>query len=260
MSSIIETLILGIIQGLTEWFPVSSSGHLTIIKEIAGWNPPLLFLVFLHVATLSVLIVFFRKVIKDILLALLKGNFDSAEGKIGISIIIGSIPTAIIGFVFRDLFKSFFNNLLVVGIALLATGSLLFISKVEKGNKAVGYLDALLMGLVQGFSIIPGVSRSGTTISTGFIRRIDKQKAFEFSFLLSIPAILGAAIIESSDIQLLVTNEGDLYALAVGVIASIIVGFISLKILQKIVLNEKLHYFSPYCLLLGILIILSQIF
>lgn len=259
MSSIVETLVLGIIQGLTEWFPVSSSGHLTIIKEIGGWDPPLLFLVLLHVATLSVLVIFFRKVIKDILLALLKRDFDSTEGKLGVSIIVGTIPTALIGFVFRDVFKSFFNDLLVVGIALLATGSLLFISRVEKGKRAVDYLDALLMGLVQGFSIIPGVSRSGATISTGFFRRIDKQKVFEFSFLLSIPAILGAAIVESSDIQLLVTNEGDLYALAVGVIASMIVGFISLKILQRIVLEEKLHYFSPYCLFVGILVILSQI-
>ena len=259
MTSILENLILGIIQGLTEWFPVSSSGHLTIVKEVAGWDPPILFLVLLHVATLSVLVTFFRKTIKDILLALVKGDFNSADGKFGVLLIVGTVPTATIGFIFRDTFKSFFNNLPVVGIALLTTGTLLYISKTEKGKKSVDYIDAILIGVAQGFSIIPGISRSGATISTGFMRKIDKQKVFDFSFLLSIPAILGAAIVESSDLPLLITNEGDLNALIVGIITSIIVSFISLKILKRIVLKGKLHYFSPYCWLAGILIIISQI-
>jgi undecaprenyl-diphosphatase len=258
MTSILETLVLGIIQGLTEWFPVSSSGHLTMAKEIAGWDPPLLFLVLLHVATLSVLITFFRKTIKDILWALVKRDFNSTEGKYGVLLIVGTTPTAIIGFIFRDIFTTFFSNLLVVGVALLTTGTLLYISKTGEGKNSIDYLDAFLIGVAQGISIIPGISRSGATISAGSMRGIDKQKVFEFSFILSIPAILGAAIVESSDLPLLVTNEGDLYALIVGVIASIIVGFVSLKILQRIVIAEKLHYFSPYCWLIGILIIVSQ--
>jgi len=259
MSSIVETLILGIIQGLTEWFPVSSSGHLTIAKEFAGWNPPVFFFVLLHLATLSVLIVFFRKVIVEVLKALVRRDFNSEEGKLGILIATGSVPTAIIGYTFRDIFKSFFSNLLVVGIALLATGFLLYISRTRGDSRPISYLDALLIGLAQALAIVPGVSRSGATISTGFLRKIDKKKVFEFSFLLSIPAILGAAIVESADLPLLIADGGDTVALVVGVTASIVVGYMSLKTLRRVVMEEKFHWFAPYCWIAGVIIIISQI-
>ena len=259
MSSIVETLILGIIQGLTEWFPVSSSGHLTIAKEFAGWNPPVFFFVLLHLATLSVLIVFFRKVIVEVLKALVRRDFNSEEGKLGILIATGSVPTAIIGYTFRDIFKSFFSNLLVVGIALLATGFLLYISRTRGDSRPISYLDALLIGLAQALAIVPGVSRSGATISTGFLRKIDRKKVFEFSFLLSIPAILGAAIVESADLPLLIADGGDTVALVVGVTASIVVGYMSLKTLRRVVMEEKFHWFAPYCWIAGVIIIISQI-
>ncbi len=257
--SIVESLILGIIQGLTEWFPVSSSGHLTIAKEFAEWNPPVFFFVLLHLATLTVLIVFFRKVIAEVLKALARGDFNSEEGKLGILIITGNIPTAIIGYTFRDILKSFFSNLLVVGIALLATGFLLYTSRTRGDNRPIGHLDALLMGLAQALAIVPGISRSGATISIGFLRKIDKKKVFEFSFLLSIPAILGATIVESADLPLLITDGGDILALVVGIAASIIVGYVSLKTLRRVVMEEKFHWFAPYCWIAGILIIFSQI-
>lgn len=260
MSSIVEILILGIIQGLTEWFPVSSSGHLTIAKEFAGWNPPVFFFVLLHVATLFVILVFFRQVIVKVLKAFVRRDFNSEEGKLGTLIIIGSIPTAVIGYAFRDTFKSFFNNLLVVGAALLATGFLLLISQTREGDGLIGHLDALLMGLAQAVAITPGVSRSGATISIGFLRKIDRKKVFDFSFLLSIPAILGAALLESSDLPLLVADSGDIFAVAVGVAASMVVGYISLKILRRVVMEEKFHWFAPYCWIVGILVIISQLY
>jgi len=217
------------------------------------------FFVLLHLATLSVLIVFFRKVIVEVLKALVRRDFNSEEGKLGILIATGSVPTAIIGYTFRDIFKSFFSNLLVVGIALLATGFLLYISRTRGDSRPISYLDALLIGLAQALAIVPGVSRSGATISTGFLRKIDKKKVFEFSFLLSIPAILGAAIVESADLPLLIADGGDTVALVVGVTASIVVGYMSLKTLRRVVMEEKFHWFAPYCWIAGIIIIISQI-
>lgn len=217
------------------------------------------FFVLLHLATLSVLVVFFRKVVAEVLKAVMRGDFNSEEGKLGIFIATGSVPTAIIGYVFRGIFKSFFSNLLVVGIALLATGFLLYTSKIRGDNGPIGYVNALLIGLAQAFAIIPGVSRSGATISTGLLRKIDKKKVFEFSFLLSIPAILGATIVESADLPLLITNGEDTFALVVGVAASMTVGYISLKALRRVVMEEKFHWFAPYCWIAGIIIIFSQI-
>ena len=142
---------------------------------------------------------------------------------------------------------------------MLITGTLLYVSKPKKSGEPVDYVDAILIGVAQGISIIPGLSRSGATISTGFMRGIDKRKVFDFSFLLSIPAILIATIAESSELPSLLLNIEDLYPVLAGLIAAMVVGFISLKILQRIILEEKLHYFSPYCWAAGTLVVLSQI-
>ena len=257
MASIIETVILGIIQGLTEWLPVSSSGHLAIAKEFLGWQPPIIFYILLHVGTLSVIVTFFRKDVVKILKALIRRDSKSEEGKLGVSVVAGSIPTAIIGYVFQDLFESFFDNLLVVGAALLATGFLLFISERREGGRALNYLDALLVGIAQGVAIIPGVSRSGATISTGLLRRVSREIAFRFSFLLSIPAVLGATIARSGDLDLLVSGV-DVIAVALGVIVSMVVGYLSLKVLLKVVMQKRFHWFALYCWTAGALVILSQ--
>ncbi len=257
MASVIETVILGIIQGLTEWLPVSSSGHLAIVKEILGWQPPIIFYVLLHVGTLFVIVAFFRKDILNVLKALVRRDFKSEEGKLGVFVVVGSIPTAVIGYVFQDVFESFFDNLLIVGGALLATGFLLFISERREGNRALNYLDSLLVGIAQGVAIIPGISRSGTTISTGLLRRVDREIAFRFSFLLSIPAVLGAALATSGDLNLIIDN-GDVIAVIVGVAVSMIVGYISLKVLLKAVLKQKFHLFAIYCWAAGALVMISQ--
>jgi undecaprenyl-diphosphatase len=258
MISLIETVLLGIIQGLTEWLPVSSSGHLAIAKEFFGWKPPVLFYVLLHLGTLIVVVAFFRKDVVAVLKALVRGDFKSEEGKLGIFIVVGSVPTAIIGYGFQDLFKSFFDDLLVVGVALLATGVLLFISERREGRESLSYLDSLLVGIAQGIAIIPGVSRSGATISTGLLRGVDRKIAFRFSFLLSIPAILGAAVEESSDLDLLLAG-GDLIAVVVGIVVSMVVGYFSLKILQKVIMKQKFHWFAFYCWAAGTVVIISQI-
>lgn len=257
MISVTETVILGIVQGLTEWLPVSSSGHLAMAKELAGWQPPIIFYVLLHLGTLLVIVGFFRRDIVEILRALSKRDFRSEHGRLGVLVVVGSVPTAVLGYVFQDLFKSFFDNLVVVGAALLATGVLLFFSERREGERDLTYVDSLLMGVAQGIAIIPGVSRSGATISTGLLRRVDRETAFRLSFLLSIPAVLGAAVAESGDLNFLV-GSGDVIAVVVGVVTSMVVGYLSLKVLLKVVVKRRFHYFAFYCWTAGILAIVAQ--
>ena len=252
MVTLLEAVILAVIQGLTEWLPVSSSGHLVIAKTFLDLNPPLIFDVMLHFGTLIVVLAVFRNDILKIFKALVKRNFNSQEGKFALHIIVGSIPIAIIGVTFYSFIKSLFSNLLAAGVALLVTGCVLFISEKRLGTKKMNTLDSLLVGLAQAIAIIPGISRSGLTISTGLLRKIDKATAFRFSFLLSVPAIIGATIIEVKD---LVVGNVDVLPVAVGVIVSMLVGYASLKLLQKIVMTEKFHLFAYYCWAVGVTIV-----
>lgn len=252
MVTLIEAVILALIQGLTEWLPVSSSGHLVIAQNFLDLNPPLIFDVMLHFGTLIVVIVMFRNYILDLFKTLVKGNFKTQEGKFVSDIIIGSIPIAIIGVIFYEDIKSLFSNLLATGLALLITGCVLFVSEKRLGNKKMNIIDSFLVGLGQAIAIVPGISRSGVTISTGLLRKIDKTTAFRYSFLLSVPAVLGATIIEVKD---LVVGNVELLPIAVGVIVSMLVGYASLKFLQKIVMSERFHLFAYYCWVVGIAIL-----
>lgn len=259
MILIFETIVLGLIQGLTEWLPVSSSGHLVVATQFISWQPPILFFVLLHVGTLFNILFFFRRNIVKILKALALRDVKSEDGKLGVLVVFGSVPTAVIGLVFRGVFRSFFENILVVGTALIATGFLLFVSERREGVGALSILDSFLMGIVQGFAIIPGVSRSGATISIGLLRRVEKETVFRFSFLLSIPPIVGATAVEFKDLDLLVSS-GDLVAVVAGVAVSIVVGYLSLKGLLRIVMKQKFHWFAYYCWIAGVLVIISQFF
>jgi undecaprenyl-diphosphatase len=253
MVTLIEALILAVIQGLTEWLPVSSSGHLVITQTVLGLNPPLIFDVMLHVGTLLVVLAVFRKDIANIIKAVVKRDFETEEGKLALFIVVGSVPIAIIGFIFYDVIESLFSNLLAVGLALIITGSVLFFSEKRIGNKKMGIRDSLLIGLAQGVAIIPGISRSGITVATGLLRKISKATAFRYSFLLSVPAVIGATVMESKD---LVLGNMDMAPMLLGTTISMIVGYGSLKLLQKIVMNEKFHLFAYYCWTVGIAIIL----
>ena len=250
---LIQVLILAIIQGIMEWLPISSSGHLVVVQQHLGLKVPLIFDVSLHVGTLCVIIVAFRKDIAEIVKALYKLDFKSEEGKLAIHIALGSIPTAIIGLLFHDIFKLLFNSTLAVGTALIITGFILYFSKLRKNGKELSYLDSLLIGIAQGVAIAPGISRSGITLSTGFLRRIKKEVIFRYSFLLSIPAVIGATVMESKD---LVVGEVDMVAPLFGVVVSMVVGYVSLKLLLKIVLKEKFHLFAYYCWIAGLITII----
>jgi undecaprenyl-diphosphatase len=256
MVTLIEVFILAVIQGLTEWLPVSSSGHLVITQKILGLNLPLIYSVMLHVGTLIVVLTAFRKDILDIIKALAKRDFETEEGKLALFIAVGSVPIAIVGFVFYDFFKSLFSNLPAVGLALLITGCIVFVSEKRIGNRKLGILDSLLIGMAQAFTIIPGISRSGITVATGLLRKIDKATAFKYSFLLSVPAIIGATLVESKELAL---GNVDMVPLLLGATISMIVGYASLKLLQKIVMNEKIHLFAYYCWTVGVTIIIFTI-
>lgn len=257
-NKIIETIILAVVQGVTEWLPISSSGHLVIVQ---GWlfpeeELPLIFSVMLHVGTLcAVLLMFWRDIVK-IFKALIKLDFRIEEGKLALYIAVGSVPTAFIGFLFHDIFKSFFHNLFAVSIALLITGSFIYVSERRKNGKELGWLDSLLIGIAQGIAIIPGISRSGATITTGLLRKVEKEKAFRYSFLLSIPAIIGATVTESMRVSV---GDVDAAIMFLGVVTSMIVGYVSLKLLLKVVLKERFHLFAYYCWTVGSIVILSQV-
>lgn len=268
--SIPQSIILGIIQGIAEWLPISSSGHLVIAQEFFGLQNTLFFDIMLHIATIFVVFIVFWRDIKEILAALLKKDFKSEYGKLAMYIIIGSIPAGIIGFLFCDTFEKLFSNLRAVAGALMATGVLLLFTSVRTRQCLVPTMkdvskreltgkSSLLIGIVQGIAIIPGISRSGSTISAGILVGIDKMKAAKFSFLLSIPAIIGAFLLELTKLDLSAVNA-QIAPILTGMIASIIIGYISLKFLLKIIKLDKFYLFGYYCMILSIVLMNILIF
>ena len=256
MVTLVEIIILAVVQGITEWLPISSSGHLVIAQKALGLNLPIIYSVILHVGTLIVVLIVFRKDITKTLKALSKGDFKTEEGKLSLFIITGSIPIAIFGFACYDFLEALFSNLPAIGTAFLITGAVLFISEKRTGNQKLDTKNTFLIGLAQAFTIIPGISRSGITVATGLLQKIDKTTVFRYSFLLAIPAITGATIFEAKDIS---STNIELTLLLIGAIISMIVGYISIKLLQKIVMREKFHLFAYYCWTIGAVIVLFTV-
>jgi len=215
----------------------------------------------LHVGTSCVVLVTFRKDVAKIVKAVARLDFETEEGKLALFIIVGSIPTALISFTLHPIFESFFENLLAVGVALLVTGFFLFASKRGKKNKELDYLDSFMIGVAQGIAFIPGISRSGVTITTGLLRGVKKEKIFRYSFLLYIPAVIGTAI-ASTIMEFRNSSMQGIYLpnILFGVITSMILGYISLKLLQRIVMKEKFHLFAYYCWIVGLITVFSQLF
>ena len=252
---IINAIILGIIQGLTEFLPVSSSGHLEIFKALLGEkklaDESLLMTVVLHSATaFSTIIVFRQEIIK-----IIKGLFKFKQNEsfwFSIKIIISMIPAAIIGFFFKSEVDLLFNgNLTIVGSMLILTGILLFLADTAKASeKKINLKSAFLIGLSQAIAIIPGISRSGATISIAVILGVDKENAARFSFLMVVPLILGAQAKE-----LMTTRnipDESLYPLIMGFFFALITGIIACKWMIRLVKNSQLKYFSYYCFCIGL--------
>lgn len=263
MATLLEILFLAIVQGVTEWLPISSSGHLVIVQEYLGLNLPVLFDIVLHFGSLVVvLFVFWRDVLR-VLKAVARLDFRSQDGKLGIYIILGSVATAAIGFAFRDAFESFFHNLYAVGVAFIGTGcfySLLYAYRRSSNQKRpLNAVSAVAIGLVQGVALIPGVSRSGSTITTGLLLKLEKEVALRFSFLLFIPAVIGATVLSVMDSDGLFAAAVDPVSLLVGLVVTVLVGYVSLRLLLRIVVKGRLYLFAFYCWAVGSAVLLAQV-
>jgi undecaprenyl-diphosphatase len=254
---LIQTTTLGLIQGVTEWLPISSTGHLRVAERLFGLETPILFDVLLHVGTLIVTLLFFRKDVKNILVALGKWDFKTENGRLIPLIVVGTIPTAFIGLIFGNAIEALFSNLLPIAGAFIICGIVLYCSKIGGDrNESISRLEALAIGTAQGIAIIPGISRSGFTIAVALLLGTKREKAFKFSFLLSIPAIIGAlglTLYEQHE-ALVLAGVGWMEIL-VGVAVSTVVGYFALSLLKKIIAHEKLYFFAFYCWLLSIVLV-----
>ncbi len=255
-----QATILGILQGLTEFLPVSSSGHLVIMQHYLGLRHPLLlFNVVLHTGTLAAVFFYFRKDIFGIVLSLArftqKEPGQVLQRKLFYLILLGSVPIALVGGLLRSRIENLFTNIPLTSFFLLVTGTLLWASeraaRSDKGIKKVGILDALFIGIMQAAAILPGISRSGATISAGLFRGTSKEFAFRYSFLLSIPAILGALFIETKDAVLEKSLPHQLLPWLTGALAAFLVGYFALIVLRKALLGRRLYWFSYYCWIVG---------
>ena len=254
---LIQTIILGLIQGLTEWLPISSTGHLRLTEHFLDLKVPILFDVLLHAGTLIVTLLFFHKDIKNILVALGKRDFKTENGKLIPLIIVGTIPTALIGLIFGNAIEALFSNLLPIAGAFVICGVVLYSSKIGNEKKeSIGYLEALVIGTAQGIAIIPGISRSGLTIAVALLLGTKREKAFKFSFLLSVPAIIGALglTLYEQHAALVLAGVGWTEIL-VGVAVSMVVGYFVLTLLRKIIAHKKFYFFAFYCWLLSVVLI-----
>jgi undecaprenyl-diphosphatase len=265
--SIIEAIILGVVQGLTEPLPVSSSAHLVIIPAlIPGFHQPsVAFDVLLHLGTLLAVVFFLRRDIGPLLVSLLPGSAQNnpatgldagekaANRRMVLWIMISTFLTGAIGVLCKDRIERLFESVEITACMLFITGILLFGSDRVKTNLRrkddMNLKDAIVLGLVQAVALIPGISRSGSTITFGVFRGLERETAARFSFLLSIPAIGGAAILKSADLMRL--TAGDLPALGAGFLTAAVTGFLSLKLLFVIINKTGLAPFAWYCWFIG---------
>lgn len=255
---LINVIILGIIQGVTEWLPISSSGHLIILAKFLGLAATPLFDILLHVGTLVVVIFFFRKEVKSILSAIVKWDFGSEYGKLIPVIIVATIPTAAIGLLYVQFLEDSLQSILPIGIAFIIGGIFVYSSRFAKEKiENVTFQKASVIGTAQGFAAFHGLSRSGVTISTALLLGLKRDEAFKFSFLLSIPAILGDLFVEIYKQRGQIAVSGVSWTeLLIGVFVAMIVGYFALKLLSTIVANKKFHYFALYTWLLGATLII----
>ncbi len=244
----IDALILAVVQGITEWFPVSSSGHLVLFERILGYSGGLDFEVALHFGTLMAVFVYFGKDIVDILRDFFSGKWKTENGRLGWFLIVATIPAAIAGFLVKDLFDSVLGGLGIVAFGFGITGVLLLITAYcDVKNKKLGLGAAFFIGLAQAVAIIPGISRAGATISSGVLLGLDEKSAMRFSFLMAIPVVLGANFLSIGDRAL--SAE-----LIWATLVSFVVGLLSVHFVfsRLLVKRKNFKWFGVYALLLAL--------
>jgi len=269
--SLLEGVLLGIVQGLTELLPVSSSAHLVFAQSlIEGFRQPgVLFDVMLHVGTTVAVALFFRREIGEILVALLpegyrrslSGRLDTAlnDGWVGtrrrllLYLVVATAITGSIGLAFKDVIHDLFESVELAAAMLIVTGILLFLSDRVKNpvrtEAQMNLLDGIVIGVIQGIAVLPGISRSGSTITFGLFRGLEGETAARFSFLLSIPAIAGAAILEARHAEAVPPGEMTVYA--AGALAAAVVAYMTLTFLFFVVRKRNLRFFAYYCWIVG---------
>ncbi len=289
--SLLQSILLGALQGLTEFLPVSSSGHLAIAQNLfhIDTGGSILFDVLLHLGTLAVVFIVYRKdiwklikeffgmcadIFTNLYIRLTAGHSGKVRPykriiktnyrKFVVLILVSTIPTGIIGFVGKKLITDASGTLIVPGICLLVTGVLLLLSdRMENCTKIpqdVTYREGVIVGIAQGFATLPGLSRSGTTIAACLFCGFDRKFAVKYSFILSIPAILGAAVLEIKDLDPagVTASEGGIYL--AGVIAAAVVGYICIRGMLLVVKKRKFKYFAYYCFVIGLVSIIASFF
>ncbi|MBR6452934.1 MAG: undecaprenyl-diphosphate phosphatase [Lachnospiraceae bacterium] len=288
--SVFQAIILGIVQGLTEFLPVSSSGHLAIMKNLLGVNTDtgILFDVLLHFATLiAVFAVMYRDIIKLVadFFGIVRDSFinigrffsnltaihkkpyivlaSTSYRKFVIMLIISTIPTGILGILLDEVVENASRALLVPGICLLTTGLILFLSDLlkegHKKPKNASYGDSFVVGVTQGVAVLPGLSRSGTTITACLLCGFDRKFAVKYSFIMSMPAILGAMILELKDIGGTHLAGGEIVSYIIGMVIAAVVGFFAIRIMLNVVMNRYFKFFAFYCLFIGAVSIIAYL-
>lgn len=261
----LQALILGLVQGLTEFLPVSSSGHLAIGREILGVEAAedLVFEITVHVATVLATIIVFRKQIWKLLCGLFKFKYNDETDYI-LKICVSMIPVFIVGMFFKDKVESLFSSLLVVGLALVVTAMLLLFSDIYGGRgkvaarqyrNGIGWWQALTVGVGQAFAVIPGLSRSGTTISTGLLCGVKREAVAQFSFLMVLVPILGEAFLDLVGGDVASSSVGT-FPLLVGFLAAFVSGLFACKVMIALVKKAKLRWFALYCAIVGLVVII----
>ena len=242
----LKVVLLAVVQGLTEFFPVSSSGHLLLFQRLLGFTTlPLVYDIFFHVGTLLAVVGFFAKDLEELALRFYKKeNFRLLR-----LLAVATLPTALIGFLFQDFFESLFSGASYLGFAFLFTAAVLLATKYLRLKKKLpDFPAAFLIGVAQGIAIVPGVSRSGMTIAVALALGLAFEFSFRFSFLLSIPAVIGAVILEAGEIP---WGGSQWPMLLLAVLVSAAVGFIALGLLKRIAVRDQFHRFAFYLLILG---------
>lgn len=272
---VLQAVIVGIVQGLTEFLPVSSSAHLIFVQELLGINQPgIAFDVLLHLGTLVAVVGYFFKDIVEMIKAFVSSIIDLFRGsfregfrndpykKLAWMVIVGTIPAGVVGMLFDTQIEAAFQSITISAFFLLVTGTLLYVSqRLNVGNRDIknsGLKDSIIVGIGQAFAILPGLSRSGTTISSGLLIGLDKEFAAKFSFLLAIPAILGAALTQFDGIG--AGFDANFLPYILGFLASVISGYLAISILLKLIRERSLDIFAFYCWIVGACVLVYSLF
>ena len=267
--TIFQSMLLGLVQGLTEFLPISSSGHLVIVPYLLGWDIPaqdaFIFDVLVQVATLVAVIAYFWKELLEIIKGLYFGVKSKApitdpHSRLGIFIVVATIPAGLIGILIKDIVEQAFDNPVLTAVLLFGTAGLLIVAeKVGARNRKIdqmGWLDALVMGSFQALAVFPGISRSGSTITGGMLRNFEREGAARFSFLMSIPIMLAAGLLAFLDLLSIPDWTQSILVFIPGFIVAAISGYLSIRWLLKYLMRGSLYIFAIYCVFAGLITII----